>query len=87
MTALPDLRRLMRAACLRVGQMLNQTDLNLLEMSDQLVRIPAYAVNCTKRLIKTPRLYWADTGLALHLSGDEPGGAHLENLVLGDLLA
>ena len=101
-TALPDLRRLMRAACLRLGQMLNQTELardvalpqptvhrylNLLETSYQLVRIPAYAVNRTKRLIKTPKLYWADTGLALHLSGEEPGGAHLENLVLGDLLA
>jgi hypothetical protein len=101
-TALPDLRRLMRAACLRLGQMLNQTELardvalpqptvhrylNLLEMSYQVVRIPAYAVNRTKRLIKTPKLYWADTGLALHLSSDEPGGSHLENLVLGDLLA
>jgi predicted AAA+ superfamily ATPase len=64
-----------------------RSGLNLLETSYQLVRIPAYAVNRTKRLIKTPRLYWADTGLALHLSGGEPGGAHLENLVLGDLLA
>lgn len=102
-TALPDLRRLMRAACLRIGQMMNQTELgrdvalpqptvhrylNLLETSYQLVRIPAYAVNRTKRLIKTPKLYWADTGIAMHLAGsDEPGGAHLENLVLGDLLA
>lgn len=102
-TALPDLRRLMRAACLRIGQMMNQTELgrdvalpqptvhrylNLLETSYQLVRIPAYAVNRTKRLIKTPKLYWADTGLAMHLAGlDEPGGPQLENLVLGDLLA
>jgi predicted AAA+ superfamily ATPase len=102
-TALPDLRRLMRAACLRLGQMMNQTELgrdvalpqptvhrylNLLETSYQLVRIPAYAVNRTKRLIKTPKLYWADTGLALHLAGiEEPGGGHLENLVLSDLLA
>src|SRR3989304_1521172 len=61
--------------------------LNLLETSYQLVRVPAYAVNRTKRLIKTPKLYWADTGLALFLAGvDEPEGAHLENLVLGDLL-
>ena len=46
-------------------------------------------MNRTKRLIKTPKLYWADTGLALHLSGAEPeeAGGHLENLVLGDLLA
>jgi predicted AAA+ superfamily ATPase len=102
-TALPDLRRLMRAACLRIGQMLNQTELgrdvalpqptvhrylNLLETSYQLVRIPAYAVNRTKRLIKTPKVYWADTGLAMHLAGiDEPEGPQLENLVLNDLLA
>lgn len=102
-TALPDLRRLMRAVCLRLGQLLNQTELgrdvavpqatvhrwlNLLETSYQLVRLPAYAVNRTKRLIKTPKAYWADTALALHLGGiREPEGCHLENLVLGDLLA
>jgi predicted AAA+ superfamily ATPase len=101
-SALPDFRRLMRAACLRVGQLLNQTEvardvaipqptvhryLNLLETSYLLVRIPAYAVNRTKRLIKSPKLYWGDVGLALHLAGlSEPTGAHLENLVLNDLL-
>jgi predicted AAA+ superfamily ATPase len=61
--------------------------LNLLETSYLLVRLPAYAVNRTKRLIKTPKLYWNDTGLALHLSQEEPGGPHLENIVLHDLLA
>lgn len=102
-SALPDLRRLMRAICLRLGQLMNQTELgrdvampqptvhrymNLLETSYQLVRVPAYAVNRTKRLIKTPKLYWCDAGLALHLAGlDDPSGAHLENLVLNDLLA
>jgi predicted AAA+ superfamily ATPase len=101
--ALPDLRRVMRAVCLRLGQLLNQTELgrdaavpqptvhrwlNLLETSYQLVRLPPYAVNRTKRVIKTPKVYWADTGLALHLAGiDEPAGCHLENLVLNDLLA
>ncbi len=100
--ALPDFRRLMRAVCLRLGQMANQTELgrdislpqptvhrylNLLETSYLLVRLPAYAVNRTKRLIKSPKLYWADTGVALHLAGtDQPAGAHLENLVLHDLL-
>ncbi len=102
-TALPDFRRLMRAACLRMGQLVNQTELardvalpqptvhrylNLLETSYLLVRLPAYAVNRTKRLIKSPRLYWGDTGVALHLAGGgDPGGPHLENLVLHDLLA
>ena len=102
-SALPDFRRLMRAACLRTGQLVNQAELgrdvalsqptvhrylNLLETSYLLVRIPAYAVNRTKRLVKTPRLYWGDVGLALHLGGQaEPTGAHFENLVLHDLLA
>ena len=102
-SALPDFRRLMRAACLRLGQLLNQTELgrdtglpqptvhrwlNLLETSYLLVRLPGYAVNKTKRLIKAPKLYWGDTGVALHLAGEgEPGGAVLENWVLADLLA
>lgn len=101
--ALPDFRRLMRAACLRLGQLVNQTELgrdvglpqptvrrylNLLETSYLLVRLPAYAVNRTKRLIKSPKIYWGDTGVALHLSQEtQPRGAHLENLVLHDLLA
>jgi uncharacterized protein len=46
-----------------------------------------YARNRTLRLIKSPKLYWNDVGLALHLSGAEAGGAHLENLILTDLLA
>jgi predicted AAA+ superfamily ATPase len=62
--------------------------LNLLETSYQLVRLHPYAVNRTKRVIKTAKAYWADTGLALHLAGlDEPAGCQLENLVLNDLLA
>jgi len=97
-----DFRRLMRAACLRIGNLVHQTELgrdtriprptvhrylNLLETSYQLVRVGPYSVNRTKRLIKTPKLYWSDPGLALHLAGTEPLGAHLENLVLADLLA
>jgi hypothetical protein len=101
--SLPDFRRLMRAACLRIGQLTNQAELgrdvalpqptvhrwlNLLETSYLLVRLPAYAVNRTKRLIKTPKVYWGDLGVALHLAGiAQPEGAHLENLVLLDLLA
>jgi predicted AAA+ superfamily ATPase len=101
-SALPDFRRLMQAACLRLGQLLNQTELgrdvglpqptvhrwlNLLETSYLLVRLPAYAVNRTKRLVKSPRIFWGDTGVALHLGASAPTGAHLENLVLNDLLA
>jgi len=100
---LADFRRLMRAACLRIGSLLNQTELgrdvgisqpqvhrfmNLMEVSYQAIRLPAYSVNRTRRLIKAPKLYWGDSALALHLGGEtEPRGAHLENLVLTDLLA
>lgn len=99
---LVDFRRVMRAAALRVGNLVNRTEigrdtevprttasryLDLLETSFQIVRLEPYAVNRTKRLVKSPKLYWSDPGLALHLAGAEPAGAHLENLVLGDLLA
>ncbi len=100
---LVSFQRLVRASALRLGQMINQAEiardiglpsttvqrhLGLLETSYQIVRLPPYAVNRTKRLVKSPKLYWTDTGLALALAGSvEPGGAHLENVLVGDLLA
>lgn len=99
---LVDFRRLMRVASLRLGTVVNQTGLgrhtqipratvqrylNLLEASFQLVRVEAYALSGTKRLVKSPKLYWSDPGLALWLGGaNTASGAHLENLVLSDLL-
>jgi predicted AAA+ superfamily ATPase len=59
-------------------------------------RLPAYAVNRTKRLIKAPRLFLCDAGLACFLAGlhtpaqlgaSDMAGFVLENLVLVDLLA
>ncbi len=97
-----DFQRLMRATCLRLGQVVNQVELardtglprstvqrhlNLLEVSYQLVRVEPYSVNPTKRLIKSPKIYWNDTGLARHLAQvDGVSGAHLENVVCTDLL-
>ena len=99
---LVDFRRLMRAASHRLGGLVNQAEiardtripratvqrhLNLLETSFQTIRLPAYSVNRTKRLIKGPKLYWSDPAMALNLAGaDHMTGAHLENLVLLDLL-
>jgi predicted AAA+ superfamily ATPase len=52
------------------------------------VRLEPYSVNRTKRLVKSPKIYWSDTGLALHLSEAEAvSGEHLENVVFTDLLA
>jgi uncharacterized protein len=98
-----DFRRLMRVAALRLGALVNKTEwgrdagippttvdryLDLLETSYQLVRIAAYSVNRAKRLIKSPKCYWSDTGLAMYIAGEvEPNGFHLENMVLCDLLA
>lgn len=102
-TEIVDFRRLMRVACLRIGNVMNKSEmardagltqptahryLNLLETSYQLISLEPYAVNRTSRIVKSPKLYWSDTGLALFLAGElEPQGAHLENLVLTDLVA
>jgi predicted AAA+ superfamily ATPase len=101
-SALPDFRRFMQAAALRLGSLINQSEiardtgipqptihryLNLLETSYMAVRLRSYSVNRTKRLMRSPKLYWGDTGIALHLSGSpSPSGEHLENLILCDLL-
>ena len=99
---LVDFRRLMRVASQRLGGLINQADigrdlqmprttvqrhLGLLEASFQLVRLPPYSVNRSKRLVKSPKLYWSDPALAIWLSGaNAVSGEHLENLVLADLL-
>ena len=100
--SLLDFRRLMRAVSHRLGGLVNQAQiardtaipratvqrhLNLLETSFQVLRLPAYAVNRTKRLVKSPKIYWSDPALAIWLGGTtNVSGTHLENLVLADLL-
>jgi uncharacterized protein len=100
---LVDFRRLMRIAALRVGNVAVQSEiardadlphstarryLNLLETSFQVIRTEPFAGNRTKRVVKSPKLFWNDTALALHVAGEtSPRGAHLENFVLTDLQA
>ena len=102
-SSLADFQRLVRSVCLRLGGISNQTELsrdtgiaqptvhrylNLLETSCLLVRLTSFFSNRTKRLVKSPKLYWCDTAMALHIAGeDSPTGAHFENLILLDLLA
>ncbi len=94
---------LMRLAALRIGNLLNQAELGrdarlsqpqvhrwlaLMETTFLLTRLPSFGRNRTTRLIKTPKLYWNDTGLAMHLGErSEPAGADLENLIFADLAA
>lgn len=96
------MRRMMELTALRIGNVINQTSLasdarlspmtvhrylDILEVSYQIIRVHPYTVNRTKRLIKSPKIYWNDPALALSISGEEPSGAHFENAVLIDLLA
>lgn len=81
---LSDFRRLMGILALRSGQMINQSEIsrdanisqptvhryiNLLETALLADKVPAYAINRTKRLIKSPKFYWCDCGLASFLMG------------------
>ncbi|MBU4385816.1 MAG: DUF4143 domain-containing protein [Actinobacteria bacterium] len=82
--SLPDFRRVVEALALRTGQVLNQTELardtqvsqptvhcylNLLETGCLLVRVQAFALSRTKRLVKSPKVFWFDPGLPAYLSG------------------
>jgi len=82
--SLVDFRRVMELLALRTGQLLNQSDVardaglsqptlhrysNLLEATHLFERVPAYLRSHTTRLLKSPRIFWADVGLAVFLAG------------------
>ena len=69
--------------------------LNILEASFIVFRLEPYYANIGKRLIKTPKIYFTETGLAAYLLGiknSEQVSSHplrgnlFENLVVGDVL-
>ncbi len=79
-------RRFLSLLASRCGQMLNKTDLasstgvaiptvtewlNILETTAQLLLVPPFYENFGKRLVKSPKVYLADSGLACHLLGIE----------------
>ncbi|MFO1524336.1 MAG: ATP-binding protein [Kiritimatiellia bacterium] len=81
---LPDFQRVMALAAHRTGRLLNQAELardaglshptthrhlNLLETGCLLHRIRPYATNPSVALVKSPKLLWADSGLAAVLAG------------------
>lgn len=81
---LRDFDRFLRLAALRTGQLLGMNSLatsvgvspttikswlSVLEASNVIVLLPPYFENAGKRLVKTPKLYFLDTGLACHLAG------------------
>ena len=77
-------RRFIALLASRHGQILNKTDLaaplgvsvptisewlHVLEITGQIMIVPPYFENLGKRLIKTPKVYWGDSGLACYLLG------------------
>lgn len=69
--------------------------LSVLEQSFICYRLPPYFVNRTKRLVKTPKLYFYDTGVACsvlgieneeQLSSDRLRGSLFENMIISDML-
>lgn len=103
-------RRFLVLAASRIGQLVNVSDmakdadvapntakhwLSVLEASSQVFLLRPYYRNLSKRQIKTPKLYFYDTGLAAYLLGwtsattamnGSMSGALLENYVIAEIL-
>jgi hypothetical protein len=106
---LRDLPRLLSILAARAGGLLNYAEISrssglpqttlkryatLLEAVFLIEPLPAWSVSLTKRLMKTPKLFFTDTGLLSHLQGlswsrlqVEPAlaGMVTENFVVGEL--
>ena len=102
--------RFLKACAARTGQMLNMTDLardadvavntakdwlSILQGSFQVLLLPPYHTNVTKRLVKRPKLYFLDTGLCAYLTewsspetleAGAMSGAILETYVVAEVL-
>jgi hypothetical protein len=107
---LATFRRFLALVASRHGQVLNKSDLaaplgmsvpgisrwlDILEATAQIFLVPPYFENLGKRLIKSPKLYVADSGLACHLLGIETAtelerspflGALFEGFIAGEII-
>lgn len=91
---LATFRRFLALVASRHGQVLNKSDLaaplgmsvpgigrwlDILEMTSQIILVPPYFENLGKRLIKSPKMYLSDSGLACHLLGIDTGAELLKS--------
>ncbi|MBQ7563481.1 MAG: ATP-binding protein [Lachnospiraceae bacterium] len=107
---LDDFRRFMRIAALRTAQQLDYTEIgnavgidtrtvknwiSILEASGIIVILKPYVSNLAKRIVKTPKMYFMDTGLCAFLCGwSDPGvleaspmaGAFFETYVVSEIV-
>lgn len=96
--SLRDFERFLRACAVRSGQLLNLSDLardvgiagttardwvSVLEASNQLVLLEPYFSNLGRRMIKTPKLYFRDTGLLCFLLGVDSSAALEKSTFIG----
>lgn len=108
---LADFIRLMELTAANTGALINQASLardaglatatagrylSILEQTLLIHRIAPFFVNIGKRLVKSPKLLWADTGLACHLLGihsvpmlqaDRLAGRLFETFLLNEIQA
>ena len=99
-TSLRDFERFLRAAALRTAQLLNRADLardtgisgstagawlSALAASHQLMLLEPWFANRTKGLVKRPKLYLRDAGLAAFLCGVHTTGALRSSPLAGAL--
>lgn len=97
---LATFRRFLALVAARHGQILNKSDLaaplgmsvpgvgrwlDILELTSQVLIVPPYFENLGKRLVKSPRVYIADSGLACHLLGIETEAELRKSPFLGAL--
>lgn len=102
--------RFLRASAARSGQIMNLAELardadvapntakswmSILQTSGMIYLLEPYYTNTTKRLVKTPKLYFLDTGLCAYLTewsspetleAGAMSGAILETWIVGELL-
>ncbi len=93
-------RRFLAILASRHGQILNKTDLaaplgmsvptithwlEILEITAQIILVPPYFKNLGKRLIKSPKVYIGDPGLACHLLGIRTQGELNRSPFLGPI--
>jgi len=97
---LATFRRFLTLMASRTGTILNKTDIaaplgvsvpgltewiNILEITGQIIVVPPFYENFGKRLIKSPKIYFTDPGLACYLLGIETQSILRKSPFLGQL--
>lgn len=97
---LATFRRFLSLLASRCGQLLNKTDLaaplgvsvptitdwiGILETTEQILLVPPFFEHFGKRLVKSPKVYFVDSGLGAHLLGIETEAELTRSPFLGSL--